>query len=850
MTGVRLLVPRKLAAAIRAAVLLALVATAVAAAASTATRPVPHGQHVPLTAGARPAPGDLAAHVPRAQPGPAGRGRVRLPNGWYLSPSGRQVAVGDFPMGLAVSPDGRFAAVTHSGWHARGLDLVDLRSGTRIMTVPLKDTWLGVTFCDAGRMLAVAAGTTNRVRLYTMTDGRATFADTIVVGPPWSAGGQYPQGKHLDYGPGAIWSTGLAADDARGRLYAVSRLDSALNVLDLGQRRMQRRVPLGAVPYTCLASRDGARVYVSLWSAARVAVVDAVTFEVRRTIAVGAHPTDLAETPDGRRIFVANANENTVSVVDLAAGRTVETLRTSRDPHEPAGTTPNGLALDALGRRLYVANAGANHVAVFDVRRPGASRSIGFVPVGWYPTGIRLVPGRHALVVTNGKGGGSAPSTGGDPDTAAWCNYISYSPSSRGSLSLLPEPDPASLATATRRVLANTPPVRLRGRTPRPPIRHVFYILKENRSYDQVLGDMPQGAGDSSLCLFGARVTPNHHALAREFVLLDNTYCDSDGSADGHNWGMGAYATDYVIKGEPNNPIYDFEGGNPLAYPQAGYLWDLCARHGVSYRSYGEFVFNGPTHGDTVTAGMAGLAGHIAPRYLGFDMSYSDLDRQRAWLEEFDRFDRDGGLPQLSIIRLPNDHSEGTCSGRPTPRAHVAENDLALGLIVERISHSRYWRNSLILVIEDDASNGQDHVDGHRTVALAAGPYVKRGVIDSGLYTNCSVLRCIEDVFGLPPMSQFDARANGLEGIFRTTSDLAPFTHRAALVDVDERNLAGAFGQADSDAMNFRVADDVPNDVLNAILWHSVRGVQAPLPPVVRSGFTLGAGHAAADDDE
>jgi YVTN family beta-propeller protein len=785
-----------------------------------------------------------------AVPGPAGPGRVRLPNGWYLSPTGRQVGVGDFPLGLAVSPDGRYAAITHSGWHAKGINIVDLESGTLRTSLPLAETWLGVAFFEGGRMLAVTAGHTNRVLLYTMEEGRAQIEDTIAVGPPWSAGGQYPQGKIIDYGQGAIWTTGIAVDDARHRLCVVSRLDSALNIVDVERRRMQQRVPLRAVPYTCLVSRDGASIYVSLWSAAALAIVDAATFEVRRVIPVGAHPTDLAESPDGRRVFVANANENSVSVVDVAAGRTVETLRTSRDPREPAGDTPNGLALDAAGERLYVANAGANHLAVFDVSRPGRARAVGFLPVGWYPTGVRLLPGKRTLVVANGKGAGSSPSKGGDQDTSAWCNYISYSPSARGTLSILPEPDGAALERGTRAVLANTPQVRPRGRAPRPPIRYVFYIIKENRSYDQVLGDLERGKGDPSLCLFGERISPNHHALAREFVVLDNTYCDSDGSADGHNWGMGAFATDYVIKGEPNNKIYDFEGGNPLAYPKDGYLWDLCARSGITYRSYGEFVFNGPTHADTVRAGVPALVGHVAPRFLGYDTSYSDLEREKAWREEFDRYDRDGGLPQVSIIRLPNDHTEGTCTGRPTPRAHMAENDLALGLMVERISHSRYWKESLILVIEDDAANGQDHVDGHRTVALAAGPYVKRGAVDSGLYTNCSVLRCIEDVFGMPPMSQFDARANGFEGIFRTRPDLTPYTHRPAQVDVDERNVAGAFGQKESDAMNFAIADNVPNDVLNAILWHSVRGPDATLPPLVRSGFTLGLFRDDGDEDD
>jgi DNA-binding beta-propeller fold protein YncE len=792
-----------------------------------------------------------ASASPRDVPGATTDGRVRLPNGWYLSPAGKQVRVGDFPMGLAISPDGRLAAVTHSGSHAKGLDLVDLERGEHVQNVKLAETWLGVTFIDHGATLAVAAGHANRVLLFPIRDGRAGPADTIVVGPPWTAGGQYPQGKQLDYGPGAIWVTGMSADDPTHRLFVVSRLDSALNVLDTRGRKLLKRIPLGAVPYTCLSSRDGAWVFVSLWSRAELAVVDASTYQIVKRVTVGQHPTDLAESPDGQRVFVANANENSISVVDLASGSVAELLRTSRDPREPVGDTPNGLTLNDDGTRLYVANAGANHVAAFDVSRPGRSRAMGFIPVGWYPTAARIRPGQHMLVVANGKGAGSAPSLGAEADTDRYCRYISFSPSARGTLSLVPEPDESTLSRLTTQAWANMPDLDDASKRRRPPpIKNVFYIIKENRSYDQLFGDLPQGLGDSSLCLFGDSITPNHHALARQFVLLDNTYCDSDGSADGHNWGMGAYATDYVIKSVPNSEVYDFEGGNPLAYPASGYLWDLCARHGISYRSYGEFVFNGDAPGDTVRASMAGLVGHVAPHYQGYDFAVSDLDRYKAWLDEFDRYDRDGGLPQLSIIRLPGDHTEGTCTGRPTPRAHVAENDLALGQMVERISHSRYWKDALILVIEDDAANGLDHIDGHRTVALAAGPYVKRGAVVSDLYTSCSVLRCIEDIFGMPPMSQFDARADGLSDIFAKKPDLKPFIHIGARIDVNEKNMAGAFGQAESDAMNFKIADVVPYDVLNNILWVTTRGSLAPPPPPVRSGFALGVRRAGGDDDD
>jgi len=364
----------------------------------------------------------------RALPGPAGTGRVMLPNGWYLTPAGRQVGVGDLPLGLAVSPDERFAAVTHSGWKGRGLDIVDLAAGKHVQTISLRETWLGVAFLDDGKMLAVSAAGENRVLLYTMADGRASLADSIVIGPRWSAGGQYPQGKKIDYGPGAIWTTGLSADAGRKRLYVVSQLDSALNVLDVTARRMQRRVSLGAVPYTCLVSRDGARIFVSLWSSASLAIVDAASLGITRVIPVGDHPTDLVESRDGSRVFVANSNVNTVAVVDVAAGRAVEMLRTSRTPDEPAGDMPNGLTLDAKGERLYVANAGANHVAVFDVNQPGRSQAVGFLPTGWYPTAVRFLPRSRTLIVANGKGAGSSPSKDVVPDTSRWCRYLQCSP--------------------------------------------------------------------------------------------------------------------------------------------------------------------------------------------------------------------------------------------------------------------------------------------------------------------------------------------------------------------------------------------------------------------------------------
>jgi YVTN family beta-propeller protein len=809
---------------------------------------------------ATPPPSSSAASA-RELPGRLPDGRTRLANGWMLSPAGRQVKVGDFPQRVCVSPDEHWAVVSHSDYGRAGLTVVDLLSSRRAQDIGLASGWLGVTFLAHGTRLAAAGGLTNRIYLYDFVDGRASLADSISLGPPWSAGGQYPQGRIIDYGVGAIWPSGLSADDAAGRLYAVTRLDTALYVLDPASRSVIRRIRLPAVPYTCLVSRRGDRVFVSLWGGAGVALVSVSSLAVEKVVPVGDHPCDMVESPDGARLFVANANRNTVSVLDVNAGRVIETLGSAPDPRSPAGSTPDAVALDRDGRRLYVANADNNCLAVLDVSQAGRTRPLGFIPTGSYPTGVQVLSGRRAILVTNGKGMGSGPSSIAPPDTGSWCRYLLYGPAGRGSLSIIPEPGARALARQTRQVMANTPYVRrphaepaADGPSPIPdrpgrhsPIRYVFYVFKENRSYDNVLGDLPQGNGDPSLCIFGEDVTPNHHALARRFVLLDNTYCDADGSADGHNWGMAAYSTDYVTKSVGPSPIYDYEGGNPLAYPSDGYLWDACRRHGVSFRSYGEFVFNPDDPRDTVRAGIPGLEGHIAPHYRGYDTGYSDLDRYRAWLEEFDRYDREGGLPQLEIIRLPNDHTEGTCSGRPTPRAHVAENDLALGLMVERISHSRYWKESAIFVIEDDASNGPDHVDAHRTVALVAGPYVRRGHVDSHLYTNAGVLRTIELILGLPPMSQFDAAATPMSASFTPIPDLTPYEHEEARIDINETNLAGAYGQERCDRMDFSVADAAPPDELNEILWRATRGAAAPLPPPVRGAFAVRFAASFAD---
>jgi len=380
------------------------------------------------------------------------------------------------------------------------------------------------------------------------------------------------------------------------------------------------------------------------------------------------------------------------------------------------------------------------------------------------------------------------------------------------------------------------------------PITHVIYVIKENRTYDQVLGDMPEGRGDPTLCLFPERVTPNHHALAREFVLLDNFYVESEVSADGHEWTMGAYASDFVEKQWPLSYGHNKRGKFPYpsegaydaaARPAGGYLWDRAIAAGVSVRSYGEWVANGKTPADPCTAKVKALEGRIDPLFRGFDMRYSDLDRAARFSAELERFGREGEMPRLQIVRLPNDHTSGSSPGLPTPTAYVAENDLALGRLVEAVSKSRFWPTTAIFVVEDDAQNGPDHIDAHRTVAFVVSPYARRGAVDSTLYSTSSMLRTIELILGLSPMSQFDAAAMPMLASFQPRPDATPYVCRPAQVPLDQLNAATAWGADTSLAMDFSVEDAADDLLLNEVVWRSVRGARVPMPAPRRAAFIL-----------
>jgi hypothetical protein len=485
------------------------------------------------------------------------------------------------------------------------------------------------------------------------------------------------------------------------------------------------------------------------------------------------------------------------------------------------------------------------------------------------PTAVRLTPDGGRLLVVSARGLAPHANPRGPqpdaPDTSA-TQYIArlY----RGSLGIVAWPRREALAGALARWTADAlagRPVPRREETPSAvprepgaptPLDHVIYIIKENRTYDQVFGDLPQGNGDPALCLFPEKITPNHHALAREFVLLDNFYANAEVSASGHEWSMAGYATEFVDKVWPinyrDNPTkfrYPAEGRYVAAVPANGYLWDRAAAAGVSYRSYGEFTTNGRTPADPVTTTTPALRGHIDEYFRGWDLRYPDAKRADRFIAELHRLEAAGDMPRLQIVRLPNDHTEGTRPGSRTPRAMVADNDLALGRLVEAVSRSKFWPRTAIFVVEDDAQNGPDHVDAHRTVALVISPYVRRGMVDSTPYTTCSMLHTIEMLLGLAPMSLFDETATPMRASFRDQPDLTPYTARPVNVDLDERNTEKSPLAATSRRLDFSREDAADEQALNRAVWASVRGPGSLMPAPVHAVFVHPLASADADDD-
>jgi YVTN family beta-propeller protein len=773
--------------------------------------------------------------------------RVTLPNYWSLTPVGKQLPLGDLPLNIALSPSKKFAAVTNNGQSDQTIQLIDIEKEIILDSIIIAKAWLGLTFSNDGKYIYVSGGNDNRIIRYSVSNNKLAGVDTITIGKPW---------------PERISVAGLAVDDVKKLLYTVTKENNSLYVIDLQKKKVLSQHPLGGEGFTCILSPDKKILYTTCWGCDKVVIFDTRQQKITGSVLVGDNPNDMCITANGKYLFVANANDNSVSVIDCQQEKVLETLNSALYPNALCGSTTNSVALSADEKTLYIANADNNCLAVFDVTNPGSSTSKGFIPTAWYPTCVRTA--KNKILVSNGKGLTSKANPYGPQPIMTSQDVIHHEGGIeqktkvqyigglfRGSLSIINKFDDNQLAIFSKAVYNNTPYIKEKemvsgGEEYNPvpnkvgeksPIKYVFYVIKENRTYDQVLGDIKEGNGDPGLVLFGENITPNQHAIAREFVLLDNFYMNGEVSADGHSWTMGAYATDYLEKNWPTSyggrgGDYPGEGQRKIANNKNGFLWDACKRQNVTFRTYGEFVGeNGPS--------ISVLDGHYCKDYSLWVPSIRDTSRFYQWKRDFDSLLLKNEVPQLNTVRFINDHTEGLSLGKPSPFAHVADNDLAVGLFVDYLSKSSIWKETLILVVEDDAQNGPDHVDAHRSTAYIAGGYVKQNYVDHSVYTTTSLLRTIELILGLPPMSQYDASATPLWRCFDNTPDHPVFNAKPCQYNLDEKNLTESIWQKKSEKFDFTQEDRVNDRDFNEVIWKAVKGLDSQCPPSVRAAFFM-----------
>lgn len=858
---------------------------------------------------AAPTVATFAAEPDSAEPGPTRDNAVRLINNRTITPAGRQSVLGDLPLNAILTPDGHHLLVANSGAGPQSLQLVDTATGavaqeiTYLSATTPDSVFVGLAYSPDGKRAYASGGGSNVIHTFSVgSDARLTASGDFSAGPVTST----PLGD-------APWPIGLSVSPDGGTLYVANNLDNTVRFLNSSTGAVTATVPVGQFPYTTVASADGKRVYVSNWGDASVSAIDVASKSVVATIAVGDHPSAMAFGPRDV-LYVADANSDAVSAIRTSQNREFKRLSLSPYPGAPLSSSPQGLTVSPDGTTLYVADAGADEVVVVDLDRGGEPEAVrGRIPTAWYPTSVAASADGHTLYVTNAKGTGAGPNAGGlDPnptrknppivdgvtgynDTYCQCTFDKYTGSMvRGTLSTIDVPSTGLLRAYTQRVMRNNNYPTGDDNTSREsardnsvitngtsPIKHVIYIIKENRTFDQVFGDESIADADPSLALFPRANTPNLHALAERFGILDNFYADAEVSADGHNWTTSANASDYNEKTWPQdysagigrNRGYDFEGATKINLSPGGYLWDAAAAANVSLRDYGEFAENGSQRGllpesqadtcpgpiahaydgQTIPAGQVlcfnpstvnasttpNLVGKVDPKFRGFDMRYHEDDRVQEWQREFNAAVASGTLPRFQIMRLPNDHTAGTVPGARTPQAYVAENDLAVGQVVEIVSHSPVWDSTAIFITEDDAQNGPDHVDAHRTTSLVISPYTsrQRPRVDHTLYDSSAMLRTMELLLGMKPLSQFDANATPMSALFsRELSDDQRQSYSALPegLATNQVNTAESFGAEQSARMSFDREDSAPMNELNAIIWHAVKGADVPYPGTAR----------------
>jgi YVTN family beta-propeller protein len=814
------------------------------------------------------------------QVGPLADGGYVVSTKQLIRPAGESLEFSGRPVDLLLSPDHKTLYVKTNN----SLIVVNTLQWTIRQKLALgkgnEGSYHGLAIKGDGSMLYVTGSRTVILEVAVAPDGRASVGREFNIAAS-------DKGKSTP--------CGIALSQDEKTAYVCLSRNNTLGILDLASGKLVKEIAVGVAPYAVVLTNDGSHSWVSNWGGRRtregdrtalssgtpalvdergvvcsgtVSLVDLKRGKEVGQVETGLHPCDMAMDAAKSLLYVANANSDTVSVIDTRARRVVRSIAVRPDESLPFGGAPNGLALSGDGRTLYVANGGNNAVAVID------SQVRGFIPTGWYP-GAVATDGKY-LYVANVKGYGSRFKKPVDKsldgkvrkeDDLGWMVYGYL-----GTVQRVEIPGVDRLAALSRQVREDAgetqalralekahtgvKPVPVPRRTGEPStIQHVVYIIKENKTYDQVFGDIGRGNGEPKLCVFGREITPNHHALAEKFVLLDNYYCSGVTSADGHQWATQGYVTDYLEKAFGGWPrSYPFRGDDAMAFASSGFIWDNALLHGLAFRNYGEMGSHGtapasfkemyddyvhktgkycyPPHFFVDT-----LKRYSSPDYPSFTLDLPDQLRADIFLKELAEAEKTGKWPELITMTLPNDHTRGLSPGSPTPRAYLADNDLALGRIVEGISKSRFWASTAIFVNEDDPQSGYDHVDGHRSICLVISPYSRRGALVSRFYNQCSVLRTMELILGLPPMNQLDAMAPVMDACFTDKPDLTPYAALPVKYTLEERNpapkaasLKQMYWTQKSLAMNFDEPDKVDDNVLNRVVWYSIKGFDSHYP--------------------
>jgi DNA-binding beta-propeller fold protein YncE len=738
-----------------------------------------------------------------------------LPNGVRLDPVGEAIDLGSVPLGMVVAPEGDKVAVVLSGWREQGLQIVDLKSRQVTQTLEQPAAFLGVVFAQDGKHLYVSGGNDDSIFVYSWENGVAKFERKIVLGQQKAdkTGSRYP--------------AGLAVSTRGNLLYVAENVGDDLAVVNPESGQVVQRLRTDHYPYGIEVARDG-RVYATAWGGDTISI-----FKMRKDgklkasgkVTVGRHPSALVANKSGSRLYVALAGSDETAVVDPKKKKVVQRLSDAAPVGPSEGSTPNAMALSTDELKLFVAEADNNAIAVFDLSGAGIRTTpIARIPTDWYPTAV--LNDANQLLVLSGKGHGSHANPDGPTPGEPLTRRTGYDLGQlNGTLRALSnEFNSSDLHEYSRRVSeANGWDEQGKAKT-YPAFKHVIYIIKENRTYDQVFGDLKEGDGDPGLVFFGQAISPNHHALALRFGLLDRFFTNSEVSSQGHMWSTAAYITDYDEK-TVHSAYSDRRGdidNEDIDEPGNGFLWNLAQKKGITFRDYGEMV-NDPKSPEWATTKRRGLADHINLAYPPFNLAVSDQVRADAWIAEFKQFVEQNEMPQLEILHLPNDHTAGGHEGFRSPKALMADNDLALGRIIEAVSKSPFWKDTVVFVLEDDSQSGPDHVDSHRSPAFVISAYNRPGTVHRFANTT-DVIAAIEDILSLDRMSKFDYFSRSLADVFSETPNLTPYTAVQPQQDMNEMNPKHSAAAQMSEGLDFSKPDRIDDAQFNRILWRVIKG--------------------------